>query len=110
MHLAFPVNFNLRLECFKDSIELTQGLTELLMDSRSRVGMERPVFMFASSVATLARYPGPEDEWVDEKPVDVLSCIGSGYGESKMVCEKVRVNLFKHSWVVKMLHLVVMLP
>lgn len=89
LHLSYPVNFNLTLASFEPSIQFTQSLLELTAQVNSAKPDQKPNFVFASSVATLANYPGPKDEWVPEESVELSSCLGGGYGESKRVCEDV---------------------
>ncbi|MBW0473423.1 hypothetical protein O181_013138 [Austropuccinia psidii MF-1] len=88
IHLSYPVNFNLNLDGFENSFKFTSQLTNLLRKS-PRSKSVKPTFVFASSVSTLSNYDGNKQEWVDEAEVDLMSCLGSGYGESKRVCEEI---------------------
>lgn len=89
IHLAYPVNFNLTLASFEPSIQFTQSLLELANQVSIHRPNQKPNFIFASSVATLASFVGENGEWVKEDKVDMKSCLGTGYGESKRVCEEI---------------------
>ncbi|KAG0151604.1 hypothetical protein CROQUDRAFT_86633 [Cronartium quercuum f. sp. fusiforme G11] len=89
LHFAYPVNFNLTLASFEPSVQFTQSLLELAARVTKANPKIKPNFVFASSVATLASFKGREDEWVEESQVEMASCLGGGYGESKRVCEEI---------------------
>ncbi|KLO12645.1 acetyl-CoA synthetase-like protein [Schizopora paradoxa] len=87
IHNAYSVNFNLSLPSFEKNVTLTRRLVDLALSSPSSTP---PRFLFTSSVGVLRNYGG--DGPVVESPVGASSAIGSGYSESKWVCEQVLMN------------------
>ncbi|KAJ5384112.1 hypothetical protein N7517_002023 [Penicillium concentricum] len=85
IHTAWPVNFNLPLTEFEPHI---QGLYNLIQFSLCVQRREPAVMMFCSSVSTALGSRSPE---ILEEPVD-LDCAFMGYGQSKLVGERIVSN------------------
>lgn len=85
IHTAWPVNFNLPLTEFEPHI---QGLYNLIQFSLSVQRREPAVMMFCSSVSTAL---GSRAAEIPEEPVD-LDCAFMGYGQSKLVGERIVSN------------------
>ncbi|OQE46189.1 hypothetical protein PENCOP_c001G02212 [Penicillium coprophilum] len=85
IHTAWPVNFNLPLAEFEPHI---QGLYNLIQLSLCVHRREPAVMMFCSSVSTALGSRSPE---ILEQPVD-LDCALMGYGQSKLVGERIVSN------------------
>lgn len=84
IHAAWPVDFNLGLSSFEDTIRALRNLVDLALDSPNRQNLR---FLFTSSIASApnnAQEPFPE-EVLPRPPVS----FGTGYGASKYVAERV---------------------
>ncbi|KAJ5960817.1 AMP-dependent synthetase/ligase [Penicillium vulpinum] len=85
IHTAWPVNFNLPLTEFEPHI---QGLYNLIQFSLSVQRREPAIMMFCSSVSTALASRSTE---ILEESVD-LDCAFMGYGQSKLVGERIVSN------------------
>lgn len=83
-HNSYPLNFNLGVAAFEPQFAFVRGLIDFATASSLPV---KPRIIFASSVGTLQKWD--RQEWVPEAKVDIGTAIGTGYGESKRVCELV---------------------
>jgi nucleoside-diphosphate-sugar epimerase len=83
-HNSYPLNFNLGMAAFEPQFATVRALIDLAATSSLAV---RPRIIFASSVGTLQNWQHPE--WVPETKVDTETALGTGYSESKRVCELV---------------------
>jgi hypothetical protein len=84
-HNAYPLNFNLSLAAFEPRVAFVRTLIDLAAGSSLVV---KPRIIFASSVGTVQNWQLKER--VPETKVDIDTAIGTGYSESKRVCELVR--------------------
>ena len=90
VHNAWPVDFLRRLPSFERHIQVTHHLLRLALDVYRNT--EQPVrFQFVSTIGTVARYPtGHRSRIVPEVSMDSCeSTVETGYGESKLTCEKI---------------------
>ena len=84
---AWQVNFNLALQSFEPNIRGTRHLLDLAFSSTAPSGLPR--FAFASSISVAGTSGlGEQLEEVSVRPEDAASTMG--YGQSKLVAEKVR--------------------
>ena len=100
---GWRVDFNLGLSAFEDDVKGVRNLIDLALSSSL---LSPPHFLFPSSLAvvhsayyapphpsiycsspTLTDYPGPQP--VPEVAADVEMALGTGYGESKWICEEI---------------------
>lgn len=93
LHSAWPMDFKMMLPSFKGQFETLRNLLGLAVDA-SKFAFKRPRLLFVSSVATVGRYKHvygqsqiPEIPMVDEKCTNAF-----GYGEAKLVCERMIEN------------------
>ena len=93
LHSAWPMDFKMMLPSFKGQFETLRNLLDLAVDA-SKFAFKRPRLLFVSSVATVGRYKHvygqnqiPEIPMVDEKCTNAF-----GYGEAKLVCERMIEN------------------
>jgi thioester reductase-like protein len=70
---------------FEPQVAFVRALVDLAAGSSLTV---KPRIIFASSISTLQNWQ--HDEWVPEAKVDIGTALGTGYTESKRVCELVR--------------------
>ncbi|KAH8114663.1 acetyl-CoA synthetase-like protein [Phellopilus nigrolimitatus] len=84
IHNAYPVNFNMSLTSFESSILSLRRLIDLALSSPLATP---PRLLFTSSISVVHRHPGKIP--VPEEIVEPSSAIGTGYSESKWVCEKI---------------------
>lgn len=84
-HVAYPLNFNLGVQAFEPQVAFVRSLVDFAAQSSLHV---KPRITFASSGGTMQNWR--QDEWVQEVKTDVSTAVGTGYGESKRVCEMVR--------------------
>jgi thioester reductase-like protein len=88
-HLAWRLDFNLKLASFENSIRFTRQLLDLGLACRARAR-----FIFASSVAVASSWPAANGPYPEEPVSDSKTVAGaSGYGQSKFVSEQVRATL-----------------
>jgi nucleoside-diphosphate-sugar epimerase len=83
---AWQVNFNLSLQSFEPSIRGARNLLDLAFKSTAPSGLPRFAFASSISVAGLGG-PGRQLSEVSVKPENAATSIG--YGQSKLVTEKV---------------------
>jgi nucleoside-diphosphate-sugar epimerase len=84
-HLAWRLDFNLKLASFENNVRGTRRLLDLALASRARVR-----FLFASSVAVATSWPVAQGPYPEEPVTDTATASGaSGYGQSKYVAEQV---------------------
>ncbi|KAF8295666.1 acetyl-CoA synthetase-like protein [Clavulina sp. PMI_390] len=84
---AWRLDFNLSVSSFEPHIRATRNLVNLALASPHGAGFVRTIFI--SSISALASWPlqnGPVPEGLIEDPA---FSVGSGYGESKYVGEKI---------------------
>jgi len=99
---GWRVDFNMGLAAFEDDIKGVRNLIDLALSSSL---LSPPHFLFPSSPATVhsayyllrsstfdspfisSDYPRPEP--VPEVAADVEMALGTGYGESKWICEEI---------------------
>ncbi|OCB92288.1 acetyl-CoA synthetase-like protein [Sanghuangporus baumii] len=83
IHNAYPVNFNMALSSFEASIYTLRHVIDLALSSPLP---DPPRVLFTSSISVVRHEL--DNEPVPEKYVDFAAAEGSGYSESKWVCEK----------------------
>lgn len=91
IHSAWPMNFKWKLPSFKSQFQGLQNLLKLAKDAHQVHPMVRPRFLFVSSIATVGQYGRVHGQCVvPEEPMSDMSCTNPfGYGEAKLVCEKI---------------------
>lgn len=88
LHLAWPVNFSIRLQSFEPHLA---GLRTLLTLSLDVYRSEPAHFFFASSISTAENTPPPA--LIADAPVDDFShALDMGYAQSKLVGEHMVLN------------------
>jgi nucleoside-diphosphate-sugar epimerase len=87
IHNAWRLDFNLTLPSFETSIRGTRHLLDLAIDSAQAAHVR---VLFTSSIAVTQSWPRIRGPFPEEPQDDAHWCVGSGYGESKYVCEQVR--------------------
>ena len=85
LHLAWPMDFQRKLESFKPHIRLLQRLVELAQNAFIAREKREPIrLLFSSSIAVVRHY----GEVVPESAMpDPLVSVPMGYAEAKWVCE-----------------------
>jgi thioester reductase-like protein len=87
-HLAWPVNFSIRLPSFEPHL---LGLQNLLSLSTSVHRPEPARLYFASSISTAERTPGPA--FIHDGPIENFEhAMDMGYAQSKLVGENMVIN------------------
>lgn len=91
LHCAWPMDFKWKLVSFKAQFQTLQNLLKLARDAHQGYPLVRPRLLFISSIATVGRYGNVHGRClVPEEPVNDIRCTNSfGYGEAKLVCEKI---------------------
>ncbi|KAI0677488.1 acetyl-CoA synthetase-like protein [Trametes maxima] len=94
MHNAWRVDFNLSLASFKPDIAAVRNLVELSLSSPYAVP---PRIQFVSSIALFGNCTllAP----VPEVPMEASSALGSGYGESKWLAERILATVSERAGV-----------
>jgi thioester reductase-like protein len=87
IHNAWRLDFNLALSSFDSAVRGTRNLLELAMTSPHAAHVR---MFFTSSIAVSQSWPRSQGAFPEEPQADARWCVGSGYGESKYVCEQVR--------------------
>lgn len=87
-HNSYPLNFNLEVAAFEPQFAFVRALIDFAVASPLPV---KPRIIFASSVGALRNWQ--HQEWVPEAEVDIETALGTGYGESKRVCELVNSSM-----------------
>lgn len=112
IHNAWSVDFNKALSSFEPHVKGTRNLIDLARQSAIESGVR---FLFTSSVGAASGWNPKLGPFPEELQLDASVAIGSGYGESKYISERVSIHLFPacaeviimaRSW----LHLVWTLP
>jgi len=86
IHNAWKVDFNLSLSSFEANIRGTRHLVDLARSSRHALSIR---YLFASSVGTAASWDPSKGPFPEETILDANLAVGTGYGESKYVCERI---------------------
>ncbi|KDR70727.1 hypothetical protein GALMADRAFT_75816 [Galerina marginata CBS 339.88] len=86
IHSAWRVDFNLSLASFEANIRGTRNLIEL---ARSSPHLHNIKFIFTSSVASAQSWDQSLGSYPEEVVMDAKYSVGTGYGESKYVAERV---------------------
>lgn len=91
IHSAWPMDFKWKLASFKSQFQGLQNLLMLAKDAHQVHPIIRPRFLFVSSIATVGRYREVHGLClVPEEPMSDIDCTNPfGYGEAKLVCEKI---------------------
>jgi nucleoside-diphosphate-sugar epimerase len=94
VHNAWPMDFKRRLPSFKTQFQAMRNILTLCREAHKLRPALRPTLVFVSSIAVVGQYPAIHgDPIVPEKPmVDSRSTNPSGYGEAKLVCERILEN------------------
>ena len=91
IHNAWRLDFNLSLVSLEPNIEATRNLVNLALDAKYRSSLR---FVFTSSIGTAQSWDRTQGAFPEELSLDPSTAVGSGYGESKYVCERVRSDPF----------------
>lgn len=87
IHNAWRLDFNLSLASFEPNVKATRNLVDLALDSRYSSSLR---FVFTSSIGSAQSWDRERGPFPEEVQFDPSVAVGSGYGESKYVCERVR--------------------
>lgn len=106
LHLAWPMDFQRRLESFQPHIKLLQMLVELAQLSFATRELQEPIrLLFSSSIAVARYYRETGDKRsesysgsiVPESAIqDPMTSMPMGYAEAKWVCETYLDHVAKH--------------
>ncbi|KAF8549634.1 NAD(P)-binding protein [Imleria badia] len=86
IHNAWRLDFNLSLVSFEPNIKATRNLVDLALDAKYRRLLR---FVFTSSIGTAQSWDRTKGTFPEELQLDPSTAVGSGYGESKYVCERI---------------------
>ncbi|KAF8311712.1 acetyl-CoA synthetase-like protein [Clavulina sp. PMI_390] len=84
IHNAWRLDFNLTLQSFEPQIRGTRNLVALALSSTNAASLR---FIFTSSVSVLQNWPNTSA--LEEPIKNPTVSVGTGYGESKYVAEKI---------------------
>ena len=90
IHNAWRLDFNLSLASFEPNIKATRNLVDLALDSYNSGSLR---FVFTSSVGSAQSWERARGPFPEEVQFDPSWAVGSGYGEAKYVCERVRQTI-----------------
>jgi len=86
IHASWRLDFNLSLQSFESNIRGTRNLIEL----GHAIGRAPTIkFIFTSSIASALSWDQSLGPYPEEVVLDARYAVGSGYGESKYVAERV---------------------
>jgi nucleoside-diphosphate-sugar epimerase len=88
IHNAWKLDFNLSLFSFEPHIRGTRNLIDLALSGPDPSNTR---FVFTSSVASVQGWDRSKGPVPEEVLKDARVAIGTGYGESKYVAERVRI-------------------
>jgi len=91
IHNAWRLDFNLSLVSFELNIKATRNLVDLALDAEHRSTLR---FVFTSTIGTAQSWDHTKGAFPEELQLDPSTAVGTGYGESKYVCERVRSDSF----------------
>ncbi|KIJ09827.1 hypothetical protein PAXINDRAFT_17112 [Paxillus involutus ATCC 200175] len=94
IHNAWRLDFNLSLASFESNIKATRNLVDLGLDSPHRNSLR---FVFTSSVGSAQSWDRENGLFPEEVQLDPSPAVGSGYGESKYVSERIIVKSGLHA-------------
>lgn len=91
IHNAWPMNFKWKLISFKSQFQGLRNLLKLAKETHQIHPMIRARFLFVSSIATVGQYRSVNGQCVvPEEQMSDINCTNPfGYGEAKLVCEKI---------------------
>lgn len=90
IHNAWRLDFNLSLSSFEPNIQGTRNLIDFARSAPQSAAIR---FLFTSSVASAQGWNQAEGPFPEEVITDPSVAVGSGYGESKYVAERVYTSL-----------------
>ena len=100
IHNAWRLDFNLALSSFEPNV---RGMRQLIDLARASNRIVKPRFMFTSSVASVQGWEKDQCVFPEEVQFNSSVGVGSGYGASKYVSERVRIRAtrsrFKGYWI-----------
>ncbi|EGO00041.1 hypothetical protein SERLA73DRAFT_122132 [Serpula lacrymans var. lacrymans S7.3] len=85
IHNAWRLDFNLALSSFEPNIQGTRQLIDLALSSSHP---SNPRFLFTSSIASAQGWDQRKGAFPEEVQLDASVAVGSGYGESKYISER----------------------
>ncbi|KAF9223042.1 putative aminoadipate reductase [Gyrodon lividus] len=94
IHNAWRLDFNLSLASFEPNVKATRNLVDLGIDSVHRNHLR---FVFTSSIGSAQSWDREKGLFPEEIQLDPSPAVGTGYGESKYVCERIIVNSGLHA-------------
>ncbi|KIK59187.1 hypothetical protein GYMLUDRAFT_44941 [Collybiopsis luxurians FD-317 M1] len=86
IHNAWKLDFNLSLSSFESHIRGARSLINLARTSRQSSNIR---FLFTSSIASTQSWDTSKGLYPEEVVMDAKYAVGSGYGESKYVTERI---------------------
>ena len=90
IHNAWRLDFNLSLVSFEPNIKAIRNLVDLALDAKQRSTLR---FVFTSTIGTAQTWDHTKGAFPEELQLDPSTAVGTGYGGSKYVCERVRSDL-----------------
>ncbi|CAI6039958.1 unnamed protein product [Clonostachys chloroleuca] len=90
VHNAWPMSLTRDIHTFKSQFRVMQNLIYLARDIAAvRQGNKKPSLLLVSSIATIGYNPlHNQRPLVPEQPMTVESVLPTGYGDAKLVCER----------------------
>ncbi|EFE42799.1 PKS-like enzyme, putative [Trichophyton verrucosum HKI 0517] len=89
VHGAWPMSIKRPIKGFESQFQFMRNLIDLAVEI-SKLKSVTPGFQFISSIATVGYHPLKTNKvLVPEERVEVDSVLPSGYGDAKLVCEKI---------------------
>ncbi|KAK2014649.1 putative NRPS-like enzyme [Colletotrichum eremochloae] len=90
VHIAWPMNFKMRLQSFGTSFASLRNLLRLACNARPHLGLQKPRVLLISSISTVGNYPSMEGQAVvpEISVRDHSWALDLGYAKAKLVCEK----------------------
>ncbi|KAH1614543.1 hypothetical protein KXX21_001429 [Aspergillus fumigatus] len=90
VHNAWPMTIARPVQGFEAQFRTWRNMIELVRNATIRQSTPRPIsIQFISSIATVGMYPLHKgDTVVPETHMTVESTLASGYGDAKLICEK----------------------
>ncbi|KAJ6482180.1 putative aminoadipate reductase [Mycena vitilis] len=86
IHNAWNLDFNKSLASFEPHVKGTRNLIDLALQSPNKAGVR---FLFTSSIASAQAWDQKLGQFPEELQLDANVAVGSGYGESKYVSERI---------------------
>lgn len=90
VHLAWPMDFNRKLESYRPQLDALRGLIKLACDANLAQPTLKPKLLFASSISVVRHYADRTGRHIvpEESLRDPEVSAQMGYAEAKYICEQ----------------------